>query len=190
MESAAELACLHCWHSDPDTSGESRWFCCRDNCGARCIQNYLDVRKCRHCNIRMLVDSWGFCGICGQFISSWIFERTLADTLKEDCAQVVEEYLTVKGLPPISQLRSLFHVSNENRHVSAHGHHRLGRSRSNRKIRKIQRQKAAAGIKGNHPSRKPIDRFSRARLNDLPYFSPQEQFWALFHQINTGEDHK
>lgn len=176
-----DQACLHCWHSDPDTSGKSRWFCCRDKCGVKCIQNYLDVRKCKHCNLRMLVDEWGFCGICGQFVMSWIFERTLADTLKPNQAAIVEEYLSVRKLPNLAEVRAQLNTfkNSENRHVSAHGHMRLGHG--GRSSSKILNRKGGRHHRPN--GRKQGDSFYR-RVNfvDEPIM-PAEEFWRLFEQI-------
>lgn len=174
--------CLHCWHSDPDTSGKYRWFCCRAGCEARCRQNYLDVRKCRHCLLRTLVDAYGFCGICGEYLMSWIFERTLADTLKPDQAQVVEEYLAVRELPGINDLRRAIANTHENRHVSAHGHMRLGNGGSSSS--KILNRR---GGRHHRPSGRKQDAsyYRRVSFKEDEPLMPTDEFWALFERVQN-----
>lgn len=174
------IVCLHCWHSDPSTRADARWFCCR--CDARCRQNYLDVRKCKHCNLRMLVDAYGFCGICGEFVMSWIFERTLADTLKPDQAVVVEEYLAVRKLPPLAEVRKAITPNTENRHVSSHGHMRLGRGGSSSS--KILNRRG--GRKHRPNGRKQGDSYYRQiQFLDDDAIMPTEQFWDLFDSVKN-----
>lgn len=148
-----------------------------------CRQNYLDVRKCGHCNLRMLVDEFGLCGICGQFVMSWVFERTLADTLKPDQAAAIDEYLSARSLPSIAAIRVDLSGGNAGRQISAHGRHRLGNS--GHSSGKIRRRSGRVYHNSRRPSQKPLGRWNR----DIPEFKgqflPADEFWNLFDSIKA-----
>lgn len=64
------IACNHCWHSDPDKDKDTRWYCC--HCPVEVYENQLDVRHCIGCHMRSLPNPWGFCVVCAEVIDRWL----------------------------------------------------------------------------------------------------------------------
>ena len=121
--------CLHCWHSDNDTSKDTRWYCCF--CPEECFLTGMEVRHCKGCHMRCIPNPWGFCLLCSEVISNWLAHQKpdaddhyLNECLREYCADLEREIALINGEGRMLG-RRLRRIGGSNEH-----HHRIKRQRA------------------------------------------------------------